>query len=84
VYLEILDTDSRLAAIRTAATAPPFTALEFPPHLTIIHPRTSKNAAEFWRSDRVQTASAELTIDAIVITAFEDATYKPVARLALR
>ena len=43
--------------------------------MTVIHPRTSDRAAEFWRSGGIQEARSPLVIDAIFITSFENGKY---------
>jgi hypothetical protein len=57
--------------------------MDFPAHLTVIHPRTSDRAAEFWRSGRVQIARSPLLVDAISITSFENGKYAVEARFPL-
>src|SRR5579871_3284744 len=71
VYIEVLDDDGRLSALRAEASAPPFHPIEFPLHMTVIHPRTSDRAEEFWRAGCAQEARSQFVIDAISITTFE-------------
>ena len=80
VYVEIRDDEGEFAALRKGAAAPPFRPIEFPPHLTLIHPRTSSGATEFWRAGVAQLVGSQLMIDAIFITSFEAGKYDVVAR----
>jgi 2'-5' RNA ligase len=83
VYIDVRDDDGRLAALRTKAAAPPFNPVEFRAHMTVIHPRTSDRAAEFWRAGGIQEARSSLMIDAIFITSFENGKYAVEARFPL-
>jgi len=83
VYLEVLDLDGGFAALREALTVPPFRPIAFPPHVTIIHPRTSTRAAEFWRTEARERLALETTIDSIAITSSEGADYAVEARFPL-
>lgn len=80
----MLDSEGRFGALRKALTAPPFRPVAFPPHLTVIHPRTSSLAAEFWRAGVTQRKRLEVTIDSIVITSSESEGYQVQARFPLR
>ncbi len=80
----MLDTDGGYGAPRKAVTPPPFQPLDFPPHLTLIHPRTSQAAADFWRAGLAQPVRTALLVDAIVITASEDGRYALEERFPLR
>ncbi len=84
VYLEVRDLDGAFAAMRRAVAAPPFEPIDFPPHLTLIHPRTSAKAADFWLAGVAQIIAAPLVIDSIVITAFVAGKYTEIERFALR
>jgi 2'-5' RNA ligase len=79
----VLDPDGCFAALREALAAPPFRPVEFAPHLTVIHPRTSSKAAEFWRAGSIRQASSQVTIDSIVVTSSEGAGYAVAARYPL-
>jgi 2'-5' RNA ligase len=83
IYLEVLDIGGGYAALREALTAPPFRPIAFPPHVTIIHPRTSRRAAEFWRIETRQREALEITIDSIAITSSDGADYAVEARFPL-
>jgi 2'-5' RNA ligase len=83
VYVEVRDDDGQFAALRKGTAAPPFRPIEFPPHLTLIHPRTSSRATEFWDAGVGQNVSSSLMVDAIFITSFEAGKYDVVARYPL-
>jgi 2'-5' RNA ligase len=84
VYLEVVDVESRLAALRRQVIEPPFDPIDFPFHLTVIHPRTSGAAAEFWRAGCVQDVKSLFAIDSIVITSSEDGKVSLVEEFRLR
>jgi 2'-5' RNA ligase len=83
VYIEVLDDGGHLRALRQSAVAPPFHPIEVPPHLTVVHPRTSDRAEEFWRARLVQNVRSQFLIDAITITSFENGGYVAEARFPL-
>jgi 2'-5' RNA ligase len=83
VYIEVQDLDGRFARLREVLTAPPFRPIAFPPHLTIIHPRTSNRATEFWRAGVRQVPDSELIIESITLTSFDVGRYAIDARIPL-
>jgi 2'-5' RNA ligase len=83
VYIEAQDIDGRFARMREVLTAPPFRPISFPPHLTIIHPRTSNRAAQFWRAGVRQVPDSEITIESITVTSFDVGLYAIDARIPL-
>lgn len=75
VYAKAQDVDGRYATLRGAMTAPPFDPLDFPPRMTIIHPRTSRSGPEFLRAAPKLEGRLGLAVDAIAVTAFQDDRY---------
>lgn len=43
VFFAVEDVEQGWARLRRGLLAPPFRALDFPPHVTVVHPRTSPN-----------------------------------------
>jgi 2'-5' RNA ligase len=84
VYLEVLDAEGRLALLRRQVISQPFDPVDFPFHLTIIHPRTSQKAAEFWRAGCDQRLESAFAVDAIAITSSEDGKFSLVEQFPLR
>jgi hypothetical protein len=70
VFLKVTDAESGIADFRLKA-APTEGAIDFPPHATIVHPRTSALGCEAWR----QLAGLRLDISTVLtevsITAFD-------------
>jgi 2'-5' RNA ligase len=84
VYLEVLDEEGKLHALRKQIVAPPFQPIQFPFHLTLIHPRTSDSAAEFWRADRALNIKSAFVIDSITVTSSENGKYSVVEQFSLQ
>ncbi len=71
VYVEVEDLDDGLARLRARVLAPPFDPLDFPPHVTLVHPRTSDRAHEFWNSPRNAEFGEEFCVASVAITALD-------------
>jgi 2'-5' RNA ligase len=83
IYIEVQDLDGRFTRLREVLTAPPFRPITFPPHLTIIHPRTSKRGHEFWRAGVRPVPESDLVVEAIALTSFDAGGYAIDARIPL-
>jgi 2'-5' RNA ligase len=83
VYIEAQDIDGGFVRLREALTAAPFRPVAFPPHLTIIHPRTSNRAADFWLAGVGYVPDLEVTIESITLTSFAGGHYAIEARVPL-
>ena len=70
VFLRVHDLDGGLGAFRAAAV-PADTAISFPPHLTIVHPRTSALGERAWAELAASTLSIRFTVPRVAITAFD-------------
>lgn len=68
--------------MREAVLHPPFRAATFPPHVTLVHPRTSRRGRDFWEAGW-QHEGQEFTVDEIAITAFDGARWMVLMRFAL-
>jgi hypothetical protein len=80
VFFKVTDAESGIADFRSKA-APTEGAIDFPPHVTIVHPRTSALGSEAWR----QLAGLRLDISTVLtevsITAFDGTRWVTVKRL---
>jgi hypothetical protein len=83
VWFEVDDIDGGLAAIRREVLVPPFTTGDIPPHVTIVHPRTSINGARAWRALAGLTLSSVFWVRSIGITAWDGQVWPTVATIPL-
>jgi 2'-5' RNA ligase len=70
VFLRVDDVDGGIAAFR-AAVARRKRAIDFPPHITIVHPRTSALGAEAWAEVAKVRIDAQCTVSWVAVTAFD-------------
>ena len=70
VFLQVHDLDGGLRAFRTAVV-PPGNAVSFPPHITIVHPRTSALGEQAWAELAACSLSIRFTVTCVAITAFD-------------
>jgi GNAT superfamily N-acetyltransferase len=82
-YLRVEDLDGGYAALRGRVLGPPFQPEAFPAHLTLLHPRTSRQAREFRDARRDWPHRAEFTVLEVVLTAFDGSGWVVVERFAL-
>lgn len=68
VFLQVHDLDGGLRAFRAAAV-PPGSTISFPPHITIVHPRTSALGEQAWAELAACNLSIRFTITGVAITA---------------
>lgn len=71
VYLRVEDVDGIFRELRDRILRPPFRALDFPPHITLIHPRTSSRGREYWETERFDASGETFTLDTVSVTAFD-------------
>jgi 2'-5' RNA ligase len=83
VWVPLEDVDGGHAALRERLLRPPFRPAGFPPHVTLVHPRTSSRGRELWTADRDWHHEAEFVIREVTVTAFDGARWIVVARCAL-
>jgi 2'-5' RNA ligase len=69
--------------VREDVLRPPFQAVAFPPHLTLIHPRTSSRGREFWEQGRRRWRDLEFTVEEVAITAFDGTEWTVLEKFAL-
>jgi 2'-5' RNA ligase len=70
VFLAVADIDDGIRAFRAAAI-PSGAAVDFPPHVTIVHPRTSALGDQAWAELASAPIQARFTISKIAITAHD-------------
>jgi 2'-5' RNA ligase len=75
VYLAVDDVDGGYRRLRRGLLRPPFQPATFPPHVTLVHPRTSPHGRDFWERAERQSYDLEFTVDEIAITAFDGARW---------
>src|SRR5262249_29507617 len=71
VHVEGADLDGGHARMRLAVLRPPFRLYAHPPHVTIVHPRTSARGRECWESGAFEPGAAEFTVEHVTVTAFD-------------
>ena len=69
VFLRVDDVEGGIRAFRAAAVAAA-DAIGFPPHITIVHPRTSRRGGQAWAKLASTRIDACFTITEVTITAF--------------
>jgi 2'-5' RNA ligase len=84
VYIEVVDVDGGFDALREQVLRPPFERIAFPPHVTLIHPRTSSRGRTFWERASFHPPEIAFTPDEIAITAFDGTRWMTVEKVALR
>jgi 2'-5' RNA ligase superfamily len=72
VYVDVEDVDGGYARLREEVLRPPFQGGSIPPHVTLIHPRTSHRGREFWDSrGGYQRQEQRFMVEEVTITAFD-------------
>jgi GNAT superfamily N-acetyltransferase len=75
--------DGGYATLRERVLRPPFQTEAFPPHVTLVHPRTSRRGRELWAAGRDWRYDAEFTAREVTVTAFDGDRWIVMARFAL-
>ena len=83
VYVVVDDVDGGYRRLRGELLRPPFHTLDFPPHVTLVHPRTSARASELWAKARNTKLDLTFTASEISATAFEGATWHTIETFKL-
>lgn len=71
VYVGIDDLDGGYAGLRREVLTPPFRPVSFPPHATLVHPRTSSRGREFWEQRPYAEREVVFSVEEIAVTAFD-------------
>ncbi|MGH3185793.1 MAG: 2'-5' RNA ligase family protein [Streptosporangiaceae bacterium] len=82
VFLRVHDRDGGIEAFR-AAVIPPDLMIGFPPHVTIVHPRTSTRGRQAWDELASTHFDTRFTITHVAIIAFDGDRWQSVRRLPL-
>jgi 2'-5' RNA ligase len=83
VYVKVEDIDSGYRKMREDVLRPPFRPVEFPPHVTVVHPRTSRRGRDVWDSGGYRGEAKEFTAAEVTITAFDGIKWVVLNRFAL-
>jgi 2'-5' RNA ligase len=83
VYVEVEDVDGEHRRMRERVLRPPFRPIGFPPHVTLIHPRTSARGRTFWEQCQYQSRDREFTVAEVAITAFDGTKWIILEQFAL-
>lgn len=71
IYIAVEDVDGGYQDLHEDILRPPFNSVKFPPHVTLIHPRTSSLGRDYWEKSRYQVSEAEFTVCEVTVTAFD-------------
>ncbi len=71
VYVNVEDIDGGYRKMREEVLRPPFHGITYPPHVTLVHPQTSRRGREFWDSGRYKRQDQEFTAGEVTITGFD-------------
>jgi len=82
VFFHVHDIDSGIRSFRTR-TVPPARAIKFPPHVTIVHPRTSRLGQQAWQALAEVRLDAQFTVNEVAITASDGRRWHTMRRLPL-
>ena len=83
VYVNVEDIDAGYRRMRDEVLRPPFHGIAYPPHVTLVHPHTSRRGREFWDSGRYQRHDQEFTVEEVTITAFDGVKWVVLMTFAL-
>jgi 2'-5' RNA ligase len=83
VYIGVEDVDCGYRRLRAEVLYPPFRPAVFPPHVTLVHPRTSPRGREFWERGRYQVGAVDFSVEEVGVTAFDGTTWLTLATFAL-
>jgi hypothetical protein len=84
IYIQVEDVDGGYRRLRERMLCPPFQPIAFPPHLTLVHPRTSSRGRDFWDHGCYQPYNQAFIVAEVTITAFDGTKWVVLERLALR
>jgi 8-oxo-dGTP pyrophosphatase MutT (NUDIX family) len=82
IFVSVEDLDSGWAALRSAIVGPDARAI--PPHVTLVHPRTSGLGATAWPELSGVDVAQELTVASVAVTAFTAGRWTAMALADLR
>jgi 2'-5' RNA ligase len=82
VFFHVHDPGNGIGTFRAQAV-PPARAVDFPPHVTIVHPRTSGLGRQAWPQLAATRVDARFTITRVAITVFSEDRWQIVRWLPL-
>jgi 2'-5' RNA ligase superfamily len=82
VFFRVHDTDGGIGSFR-ARTVLPVRAIDFPPHVTIVHPRTSSLGEQAWQALAATQLDTQFAITYLAITASDGERWRTIRRLPL-
>jgi len=83
IYIDVEDIDGGYRKMRADVLRPPFQPVAFPPHVTVVHPRTSRRCRDFWDNGRYPREDQQFTVVEATITAFDGIKWVVLRRFAL-
>lgn len=83
VFVHVEDPTGGFRAMRRHITSPPFTAVDFPPHVTVVHPRTSVRGMQAWESIGDLRWDIEFVATEVAITLFTGEGWEIAGRFPL-
>jgi len=83
VYVAVEDIDGGYRRMREEVLRPPFHPRAGPPHVTLVHPRTSRRGRDFWDSGAYPGHAGEFTAQEVAITAFDGTRWVVLETFAL-
>lgn len=83
IYIAVEDVEGSYRALREDILRPPFKPVEFPPHVTLVHPRTSSRGRDCWEKSRYQVREVEFTVREVAITAFDGTKWRVIETFIL-
>jgi len=79
----VLDIDGGHRALRSRIAPSAFVAGDVDPHVTVVHPRTSRLGEEAWQALRTRSVEVEFSVRDIAITAWEGSAWPTLERVPL-
>ena len=83
IYVDVEDPDDGYGDLREAVLGPARRHAPFSPHVTILHPRTSRRGRELWNSGWTAPPPREFMVRELAITAFDGARWPAVMTFPL-
>ena len=84
MYVTMEDIDGGYRTIREEVLHPPFRGVAFPPHVTLVHSRTSGRGGDFRDSGWSRRGDAEFMAQEVAITAFDGTRWVVLRTFRLR
>ena len=83
VVVKVEDIEGGCRRLREAILRSPFHAVTVSPHVTLVHPRTSRRGREFWDTGW-RYEGVDFTADEVTVTGFDGAAWVTLLRFALK